>query len=435
MSAPTFLHFTSKHNCLLVKAKIAEKLQKLQKNCRNFNMAKISYELDKPKQDGMRNVAVILSHKGKRRRLSTNIKVDSKDVSRAGNITSRKILKLIDDIVNQYKNRLYDLEIELLDKDVDIDWIYTHITRNTESLDFFEYTTDWISKSTLKGARNYTIMLNTLERYVGCRKLPFLSIDVRFLEGFKTFLEGHPRAQSLYLGHIRHMFNIAMQEYNTPYKRVIPASPFDGFKIPKDTPKTKDRVVNEEDLVKIYNYPCSRRMAMARDCYFLSFFLIGMNSVDLYECKDYHQGIIAYDRAKTKERRSDNAHIEICVPDIAIPLMEKYKGNSRVFDFYQRYVNAPNFNKNINKGLHYIADALNIPRFDFYSARHTWASIARNKLGIDKYTIHEALNHVSDIDVTDIYIQKDYTNINKANQMVVGYFTTLLNKEKHSAET
>ena len=147
----------------------------------------------------------------------------------------------------------------------------------------------------------------------------------------------------------------------------------------------------------------------------------------------YHKGVLAYDRAKTRDRRNDNAHIEIVVPDIIKPLFRKYKGTSRVFDFYQKYSNAANFNKHINKGLHFIADELGIPRFDFYSARHTWASIARNKLGIDKYTIHEALNHVSQLDVTDIYIQKDFTNINKANEKVVEYVTELIKKTKNDA--
>ena len=165
---------------------------------------------------------------------------------------------------------------------------------------------------------------------------------------------------------------------------------------------------------------------MARDCYILSFCLIGMNSVDLYECASYSNGVLAYERAKTRDRRTDNAHIEIVVPNIVKPLFEKYKGDSRVFNFYKKYSNAANFNKHINKGLHIIADTLGIPHFDFYSARHTWASIARNRLGIDKYTIHEALNHVSDMDITDIYIQKDYTNINKANEKVIAYIEKLI---------
>lgn len=43
---------------------------------------------------------------------------------------------------------------------------------------------------------------------------------------------------------------------------------------------------------------------------------MGMNSVDIYECVSYNKGVLAYDRAKTRDRRNDNAHIEIVVPDI-----------------------------------------------------------------------------------------------------------------------
>lgn len=232
---------------------------------------------------------------------------------------------------------------------------------------------------------------------------------------------------------MRHIFNEAIKEYNTNGNDIIQSNPFDKFSVPRDIPQTKDRVISEENLVRVFNFKGTRRVGMARDCYVLSFFLMGMNSVDIYECVSYNKGVLAYDRAKTRDRRNDNAHIEIVVPDIIKPLFRKYKGTTRVFDFYQKYSNAANFNKHINNGLHFIADELGIPRFDFYSARHTWASIARNKLGIDKYTIHEALNHVSQLDVTDIYIQKDFTNINKANEKVVEYVTELIKKTKNDA--
>lgn len=388
-------------------------------------MATITYELGKPKLDKSRKVSIIVSHKGQRRRIPTNIILTDSDVSRSGKISSRKIQKAIDDKINLLKDKLYDLEIDLLGKDVDIDWIFSHITKKSETIDFFEYAEKWIERSTNKGKKNYSIMLNSLERFNQCRKLPFSLIDYSFLNRYKDYLDGHPRAQSLYLGNIRHLFNEAIKEYNTDDKKVITNNPFEKFIIPKDIPNTKNRVICEENLVKVFNFKGTRRIGMARDCYIMSFCLMGMNSVDMYECTQYKNGVLAYDRAKTRDKRADNAHIEIEVPDVIKPLFKKYKGTSRVFDFYMKYSNSGSFNKHINKGLHYIADELGIPRFDFYSARHTWASIARNKLGIDKYTIHEALNHVSDLDITDIYIQKDYTNINKANAKVVDYLIHL----------
>lgn len=45
--------------------------------------------------------------------------------------------------------------------------------------------------------------------------------------------------------------------------------------------------------------------------------------------------------------------------------------------------------------------------FEYYAARHSWATLAVNKVGIDKYTVHAALNHIDEaMRVTDIYIER-----------------------------
>lgn len=389
-------------------------------------MATITYKIGELKKDKTRKVSITLSHNGIRKRIPTNITIRECEITKQGRIKSDSLKRNIEDTINTLKNRLYEIENSLGNKDTDIEWIYSQLIGKCKTLDFFEYTRQWIETSSNKGKGNYSIMLNSLHRFLGCDTLSFSDIDYKFLNNYKEYLTGHPRAQSLYLGCIRHIFNEAIREYNTDNNKVITNNPFNSFIIPKSVSMTKNRIISDDNLVKLFNFQGTRRIGMARDCYILSFCLIGMNSVDLYECASYSNGVLAYERAKTRDRRTDNAHIEIVVPNIVKPLFEKYKGDSRVFNFYKKYSNAANFNKHINKGLHIIADTLGIPHFDFYSARHTWASIARNRLGIDKYTIHEALNHVSDMDITDIYIQKDYTNINKANEKVIAYIEKLI---------
>ena len=389
-------------------------------------MATITYKIEEPKKDKTRKVSITLSHKGIRKRIHTNITIKECDLTKQGKIKSDSLKRNIEDTVNTLKNRLYEIEISLGNKDADIEWIYSQLTGNVKTLDFFEYTRKWVGKSNNKGKSNYSIMLNSLYRFLKSDTLSFSDINYNLLNNYKDYLTGHPRAQSLYLGCMRHIFNEAIREYNMDDNKVITNNPFNSFIIPKSASMTKNRIISDDNLIKLFNFHGTRRVGMARDCYILSFCLIGMNSVDLYECTSYSNGVLAYDRAKTRDRRTDNAHIEIAVPNIIKPLFDKYKGDSRVFNFYKKYSNAANFNKHINKGLHIIADTLGIPHFDYYSARHTWASIARNRLGIDKYTIHEALNHVSDMSITDIYIQKDYTNINKANEKVITYIEKLI---------
>lgn len=166
------------------------------------------------------------------------------------------------------------------------------------------------------------------------------------------------------------------------------------------------------------------RYNLAKDMFILSFCLIGMNSADIYSCTSIQDNVLTYNREKTKSRRSDRAEMRVTIPAIAIPLIEKYRDPSgtRVFRFHQQYSTAAAFNAAINKGLKQIGAELGIPDLEYYAARHSWATIARNDLRIDKYTVHQALNHVdADMKVTDRYITRTYTIENEANEKVISF--------------
>lgn len=93
-----------------------------------------------------------------------------------------------------------------------------------------------------------------------------------------------------------------------------------------------------------------------------------------------------------------------------------------MFNFYQTYVDIAGLNRSINIGLKEIGAKLKIDALQYYAARHSWATIAVNRVGVDKYTVHSALNHVDEtMRITDIYIERDFVNENKANRKVVKY--------------
>lgn len=149
-----------------------------------------------------------------------------------------------------------------------------------------------------------------------------------------------------------------------------------------------------------------------------------MNSVDLFNVTDICNNRLVYYRTKTKDRRSDQAKMEVAIPQIIMPIVMKYHDETgqRVFKFYRHYSSYSTFNKAINRGLKEIGKQLQIDDLEFYAARHSWATIALNKCGIDKYTVHSALNHVDEtMRITDIYIERDFVNENKANAKVVKY--------------
>ena len=95
------------------------------------------------------------------------------------------------------------------------------------------------------------------------------------------------------------------------------------------------------------------RFDLAKDCFILSFCLMGINSVDLYNATDLRGNRLVYNRTKTKDRRLDKAQMEVVVPEIVLPIIEKYRDRTgqRLFNFYQYYRDHKGFNKAINKGL------------------------------------------------------------------------------------
>lgn len=245
------------------------------------------------------------------------------------------------------------------------------------------------------------------------------------------------RALSQYLGNLRHLHNEAKAKYNDEEfgKIPIPWSPFSKFKIPKEE-KTRKRSLPTEKIRAIINIPYlyrknarkkipqNCRFNLAKDVFILSFGLLGMNTADLFNCTILNNDRITYFREKTKSRRSDNAKIIIEIQEQIKELFEAYRDQTgkRVFRFYQMYRDENTFNQAVNKGLKEIGSQLDIEDLEFYAARHSWATIALNILKINKYVVHEGLNHVDEeMKVTDIYIEKDFKAINEANSMVLKF--------------
>lgn len=400
-----------------------------------IKMATVNYEIGKPKKDGLRKVNIIICHACGRKRIPTNIYLDPEDLTKTGNISNKTKKHLIDDLIVTYRNRIYEAETETTGRKLTVDELVSRIVVDKKSdLDFFQFAEEWISNSKLKYLDGHRATLNSLENYLKKRELAFSDITYDFLTKYCSSLSGMQRAPSKHLGNIRQLFKEARLTYNNETETRIPNNPFERFKVPKDRPANKERDIDVAMLRRIIAYHGTGLRGLARDCYLLSFFLMGMNSADMYAAKDFTDGVIRYNRQKTMTRRDDEAYIEVAVIDEIMPLVRKYGDKSRVFNFHRKYVSAHNFNKAINNGLKKMCDDLGIKKIDFYSARHSWATIARNDLGIDKGTVSDALNHIDeDMAITDRYIKRDFTNINKANRKVADY--VLEKKRKKNTKT
>lgn len=403
--------------------------------------------------DGTYNVKVRFIKDKKVKRVSTDLFATDSDLTSDLKLKEESIVKQeADRLVLHYRTMVNSLHFD--SENCDVSEIVNRLLCKEEAekpIDFIAFSKKWISETTIKGKDNYTTALNSFIRFLGKEELEIKKITVDLLEQYRDYIINvrnervkalqakgkrvpSNRCLSLYLMSLRHLYGEAQRFYNKPDKGLmrIPHTPFEYFKIPKQE-ATRKRAVTPQQIKAIWSLPYQNihkgvkhtcRPDLAKDCFILSFCLMGINSADLYNATLLRDNRLVYCRTKTKERRLDKAKMEVVVPDMVLPIIEKYRDTTgqRLFRFYKDYRDHKAFNKAINKGLKGIGDQLNIDDLEFYAARHSWATIALNKCGIDKYTVHAALNHVDEsMRVTDIYIERDFVNENKANAKVIKY--------------
>lgn len=284
-------------------------------------------------------------------------------------------------------------------------------------------------KTNLRTKELYQATLNRISVYTDINALTFEDITVSWLKDFDRFLAlsaPSPNARNIHFRNIRAVFNSAIDD------DLINCYPFRKFKIKgKETPK---RSLPVEQLCSLRDYPCEEHQIKYRDIFLLSFYLIGINIIDLcyLKHKSLINGRIEYYRAKTGKFYSVKIEPE------AAEILKKYEGENYLLNILDRYSNYKDYAQKLNNNVREIGEVKLIekcikgkrrmvkernpilPDITTYWMRHTWATIA-HKIGISKDVISMALGHEFGQKVTGIYIDLDMEKVDEANRLVIDY--------------
>ena len=339
-------------------------------------------------------------------------------------------------------------KIETMNVDQVVDLIKNYKDEENFKLDFIAFGRTYIQQLKDKGrtgnANMYKTALDALVRFLGRDTVDINEITSKFVKRFIDFIEnekprpGHKkgrRAPSLYCATLKALHNVAKAEYNDEDMGTIriSLSPFTRTKVPP-IPRTEKKPMTLEQLRAVFHVPDDNTFQrrgdynirnLGRDIGLLSFFLIGINTVDLYNCTGIQNGRLIYNRTKTKNRRQDKAKIEIRIEPEALALIEKYRDPTgvRLFEFHRKYANSHIFNAQVNKGLKRVGELINFPNLETYTFRRTWASIAWNHCGIRDDIVDFALGHSprEEKKLAHIYITEDWSIVDRANRAVIDF--------------
>lgn len=408
-------------------------------------MASISLYLDKRRvsKDGMCNVKIAVRQKFSTYFIPTPVKIsplawngksiieaDAKD-KRTNKILADKVaylqMQLLSISATQDLSNLSAKELALM-----LDSTLAEKEEKPKEKFFADYYDHYVS---LKGKTETTAVYqqtkNKIAEFCDIKKLKFKDITYTWLLQFEYWMtrKGNSvNTRSIHLRNLRAVYNAAIKEGEAKYEDY----PFRGFTIKKED--TEKRSLTIEQLRTLRDFKCDGALRKYVDVFFLIFYLAGINIVDLLNLPPLESdGRIRYRRSKT------GVLCEMQVPEEALKIIERHKGETHLVDFIETHASKRSFTLRVNKALQRVGEMNYVkvkasnnathlkkeykpmfPNITSYWARHTWATIAAD-IDIPDAVIDAALGHKSPYPMTDVYVRRNKRKVDEAIRKVIDY--------------
>lgn len=387
---------------------------------------RISVDFSKKRKDGLAPVFLNFEHCGKRFKVSTGIFAANKPENRVfpkaepnakvkTSVLARALV-LVDDYLIAHADESFDTTKQSI-----LSLLGKSEPRKTKTL--CSYIEDFAATKQREGTRAlYLLTARKVADYDP--KATFSSVTKDWLDRWTRF-NAHMSVNgfAIHLRNLRTVFNWAIDN------EVTDLYPFRRYKIKTEKVAINNISINE--LRQLRDYPVEPWQEIYRDFFMLTFYLCGVNPVDLLNLRheDLRSGRIRYRRRKT-------GHLfDIPVPDEAQKIISKYKGHDYLLSPLDNYTDYKDFLHHWNDALKKIGPSEKVPDkvgklrkvvyrpivpgITVYTARYTFASIGAD-IDIPREIIALCLGH-SWADVTSHYISYSTKKIDEAVKKIVDY--------------
>ena len=145
---------------------------------------------------------------------------------------------------------------------------------------------------------------------------------------------------NIYITLLKVFVNYAVKNRYVEYD----VNPFVTAKVPRA--KRRETFITTEQLRKIRDCnPDTHSLCVLRDIFMLTYYLAGMNLVDILEYNFKGTDMMDFVRKKTRNTKEGENSIRFSIPDEAMPIIERYmdkKSGKLVFGRYKTYVSCYN---------------------------------------------------------------------------------------------
>ena len=402
------------------------------------------------RKDGTYPVKIRVTFKGVSRRLPTTLVARDADLTRSGRIKNATILEKAGELISRMRattEGLSPFTLEGWEVDQVVAHIRTALSAESFRLDFFTFGREFIQGKAPGTRAGYTTALNALARFLGGEALEVNSISRALLVEFQEWADNQPRTfynyhtgeyqrtrkattpggnSGRWLSRLAHIFQAAKDRYNDEDsgRILIPRSPFDTIPRRHTLPQGQKALPVETIQRIIDASPEVPQERIALAAFLVSLGTMGANLADLWEAPVFTGISWRYNRSKTRDRRQDRAEVIVAIEPEIEPFLARLQtesGSAWWLPALHTWKSSRIADTMVNKYLRQWCQREGLEPFTFYAARHSFATLARRQ-GVEKATIDEALGHIGDYQVADIYAERNWALAWEANRKVLELF-------------
>lgn len=328
-------------------------------------------------KNGNHRVRIAVTHSGQTRYIPTEVTIESEKEIKNGRIikrSDRDILNVkLNRVLNMYEERCMNIQhIDCISCTQLVKMLKTpamgdKCSKLNDVLNEYLSQIDKIDRG--KTYKLYNLAIKRFLDFAGANIIMEHITPLR-MNKYITYLNKSKLSSTtinIYVTLLKVVINYAIDMRYVKYE----LDPFTKVKIPtskkRETQITVEelKVIRDKDL-KFYN------LNVTRDIFMLTYYLAGMNLVDLLE-QDFRSNEICYVRKKTRNTKDGEFKIAFTVPQEAKPLIQKYMNKSNgklVFGSYKNYISCYNLLARKIKELGRVAGVKH--NFTLYSARKSF---------------------------------------------------------------
>lgn len=323
-------------------------------------------------KSGKHKIRIAVGHKKQTRYLVTRFVIDDLSQFRDGQVVNDleapAINSKLRNLLNEYQDALDKINTDAYTCGQIVEYL-SRFKRTSST--FNSVAKEMISEMKEEGRKGTAGLYELTLRYFNECTYGKMMLDMivpKTIKDFDLFLNKekglNATTRGIHMAHVKAIINSAIRDKIVSYE----THPFEYYVKPAPEVRELDISVEEFKKIRDSDFP-EKSLRVARDVFLLSYYLGGINLIDLMNINFKNATTIEYVREKSKNTKRGEKKISLSIPPEAQPIIKTWIGRNGKLDFGYKF-SYGNFRNYVTKELQRLADRLELNKHVvYYSAR------------------------------------------------------------------